>query len=104
VTRASDILFSKGATVKNKNKLSLFSSQTSDGAVLVHVEGELYKPIAARPFERSAPPIYSAQLKDAPKKCPSPQPKQKVETNPVKGHKSRYICFLKYGSMLVYWR
>jgi hypothetical protein len=96
VTQASDILlFSKGATVNNKNKLSLFSSQTSDGAVLVHVEGELYKPVPARPLQSSSPPVYSTQLKDAPKKCPSPRPKQKVETNHVKEHKSRYICFFK---------
>jgi hypothetical protein len=66
-----------------------FSLQTSSGAILVHVEGELYKPTAAPLLQSSTPPVNSAQLKEAVEKCPLPQPKQKVEMVHVKEHKSR---------------
>jgi hypothetical protein len=66
-----------------------FSPQTSNGAILVHVEGELYKPIAAPLLQSSTPPVNSAQLKGTQEKRPLPQPKQKVEKVHVKGHKSR---------------
>jgi hypothetical protein len=66
-----------------------FSTQTSSGAVLVHVEGELYKPIAAPLLQSSTPPVNSTQLKDAQEKCPLSQPKQEIEMAHVKGHKPR---------------
>lgn len=66
-----------------------FSPQTSNGAILVHVEGELYKPIAAPLLQISTPPVNSVQLKDAQEKGPLPQPKQDIEMVHVKEHKPR---------------
>jgi hypothetical protein len=89
LTQVSDILlFSKSATVNNDNKLR-FSPQTSGGAVLVHVEGEIYKPIAAPLLQSSTPPMNSAQSKDAQEKSSSPLPKQKIGIVHVKGHRPR---------------
>jgi hypothetical protein len=66
-----------------------FPPQTSEGAILVHVEGELYKPTAAPLLQISTPPVNSVQLKDAQEKGPLPQPKQDKEMVHVKGHKPR---------------
>ncbi|PNF38229.1 hypothetical protein B7P43_G12388 [Cryptotermes secundus] len=64
--------------------------ETSDGAILVHVEGELYKPVAAPLLQISTPPVDSVQLKDAQEKGPLPQPKQDIEIVHVKGHKPSF--------------
>lgn len=66
----------------------MFSPQTSSGALLVHIEGEIYKPVAAPLLQSSVRPVNSADLKDAPQKRSLPQPKQKIEMDHVKGDKS----------------
>jgi hypothetical protein len=85
----------------------LFSSspQTFNGAILVHVEGELYEPAAA-PAEKKLSyanmvpqksgiteqisprtSVSNTLLKNTPDKCPLPRPKQKLEL--VKEHTHR---------------
>lgn len=53
--------------------------ETSNGAVLCHVEGQLYKPAPAPPEKKLLHTNSNTPMKYTPDKCPLPRPKQKLE-------------------------